>query len=354
MVYSRASVLVLLFALVPLGCVTGVSNGVSESSSGAGGYFVVLAAQSTSKETLALYDGLHDAIDAYNRHEAGKAGNLSSYVEAFEANGYTRLADGKNEIECDLTKCLVKLSAKSLVSGEKDDSALVAQLTQALENKGLTPVRSGTGDTQQRTYTLGEKDGLHITCAQNGLPARASYRCDFDLDTGKGTPSVTEAVLDPAVRGKLVSCALSPGTVRSAEEARAELDAGGLLELTAPGSSNGKPVGYLRYAGKSPDIEFVDLFLCGDLTHDHFFVEGSAKQPTAWVTRGAKLGTSKSALDSLREDDAYLVASSTLTDETADGYVLEVRFKLARDAGVTEDVYGEDRFVLRVAKAWLK
>lgn len=117
---KRVVVPIVCFALSA--CVTtDASDSKSEIS---GGYFVALAAESSSEQTLALYDGLHDAIDAHNRRIADREGRLAAYVEAFESDGYTRMADGRNEIECDLAKCLVKLTSKTLSSAPKDDRAL--------------------------------------------------------------------------------------------------------------------------------------------------------------------------------------------------------------------------------------
>lgn len=344
---------VCVLGMVTSGCVSGGSSiSAPEALPDDGGYFVALAAEGGSAESLALYDGLLDAIDAYNRKQADRDGRLPAYVEAFDADGYTRLADGKSEIECDRTKCLVKLASRSLGGSSAQPDALAVSLTRALSDKGAIPERFGSGESQTRTYLLGQKTGLHVSCIQKGIDPRATYRCDFELASGATAPKAAQA-LEPAARGRLVGCALSPGTVRSAKEAKAELEGGDLAELLAVSAAGGKAVGYLRFVRQGRDVEFVDLFLCGDLSHDHFVIEGAAKSPRVWLPTPLKIGTGVAGIETIHEDDVRLAASSSLLEETQDSYVVEVAFRFVRESDASTEVYGEDRFVLRLRKAWI-
>ncbi len=324
-----------------------------EESSEAGGYFVALSASGgAGADALALYDGVHDAVDKLNRKRLAAQGELEAYMAAYDADGYTRLAAGDDEIECDREKCLVKLSGRVLSGSGTEDESMASLMTEALALKGIKPEIRGTGDTQVKTYVLGKQPGAFVGCAQKSFGKAAVYRCEFALDKGIDTPA--NANVDSSGHGKLVSCALSPGTVRTADEARRNVEGGGLLSLTSGSGVGAKSVGYLRYVKQGRAVEFLDLFLCGDLSHDNFHVDGKAKDPKGWVPARAKVGTEVLALESLSQDDVLMRATAKVVEDSPRLVTLEVRFKLVKESPGSDDVYGDDAFYVKLDKAWIQ
>lgn len=335
---------VLALGLLPAACQTrrapegGALSDVAEADPGAkGGYFVALSA-------LPLFDGVHDAVDKLNRKRLAAQGELDAYIEAYDADGYTRLAAGDDEIECDREKCLLKLTGRVLVSQGDGDDSMAALMTEAFALKGVKPEVRGEGDAQLKTFVLGRRPGSFISCTQKSFGKAALYRCEFDLDKDAAAPA--NAAVENAGHGKLVSCALSPGTLRTADEAKKEVEGGGLLSLTSGSAAGAKPVGYLRYVKQGSAVEFLDLYLCGDVSHDFFHIEGAARRPKGW------LGTA--ALSSLTQDEAEMKATTKVVEESSRIVTVEVRFKLAKEQAADGEVFGDDAFFVKLDKAWLQ
>ncbi len=321
-----------------------------EAKEAASGYFVALSAGGPGDGGV-LYDGLYDAIDAESRRKADAKGELAAYVETFEADGYTRIGTTDDEIECDREKCLVKLTGRVLSSAGDDDS-LALSLTEALKIKAGKPEVRGEGDQQERTYVLGKRPGSHVACTQKGFGKVAAFRCEFALDQGIETPA--NASVDAGGRGKLVSCALSPGTVKTAREASKEVDGGGLLRLQSGAGTGTKSVGFLRYVRQGKSVEFLDLFLCGDVSHDYFHIEGAARDPKHWITRPSGVGSSIPDLESLSQDEAKMQASATVVEDSPALLTVEVKFHLDKEASGVNEVYGADAFYVKLDKEWLR
>jgi hypothetical protein len=329
------------------GCTTPAPRTVTEPAEPGSGYFVALAASPEAPAALALHDALYDAIDAYSRKRAETQEALARYVEAFDADGYTHLADGKSEIECDRQKCLLKLAGRTVTGRLAED------LTGAFALKGIVPTKAIGGGQRVTTYVLGKSTGQHITCALIEEPATKSYRCDFALD-GKKLGQAASAALDSAAaKGKLVSCAQAPGIERSADEAKDKVEGGELLKLASGAGAGAASVGFLRVARQGRRVELLDLYLCGDLSHDYFKVDGSARAPRGWLPKPARVGAPPRRVQTLAQEEARLDAASAVATETTDSYTLEVRFKVRRTAEQGPEVFGEDRFFVRLEKAWL-
>ncbi len=302
-----------------------------------GGYFVTLAAKPTSETAQKLYDRLYDALDVAGRKRAIAAKELDSYVEEFDQSGYTHLADGDEEIECDREKCLFKLTSRALGDGD-----FTRRLYDALSGANADASTRRDGEAFLRTLTLGEPKGPRVACTERRRgPEALAYDCKFELDGLKGDAVATSATIDTRAKGRLFSCVLSPGVVKTAEEAKADLDGGGLLKLTASPGEGAKAVGYLRYAARGGTVELVDLYLCGDFSQDYFWLTGEGKDPRQWAKPGMRA--------TAHHDDADL----ELEIVAAKDGTLEVRFKLVKEGADLEDVYGEDRFFLHLDKSWL-
>jgi hypothetical protein len=321
-----------------------------ESRTSDGGYFVTVPAQSTNPSVVALYDKLYDAIDALSRRRAREAGELESYVEDFDASGYTSLVSDDEEIECDRERCALKLTGRT-VSGAK---GLPADLTAALDLVGVVPTVRGSGEKIQKTYALGDSERLGLACIQGGYGHKAVYRCDFNLDGAALGSARPPGDSTPSERGRLTSCVLAPGTSRSAEEARDVLEGGALLPLTAGAAASTKTVGYLRYTRQGKEVELVDFYLCGDVSHDNPQISGRARSPKSWAVRAAP-APSRLEVEPAHQDDAEMRMTATVVETTKTAYVLEVRFKLApeNDGVNAAEVYGEDRFFMRFERGWI-
>jgi hypothetical protein len=306
----------------------------------AGGYFVAVPADAGSPKVLAFYDKLYDAIDALNRRRARDEGRLDAYLDEQKESGYTALQAGDDEIECDRQKCLVKLTARTVVG----ESSLAHQLVDAAVELAIKPLTARPG-RQEKRYILGDEAAMHIDCVRAGVGKALSYRCDFKLDQGLAAAASPSVAIGDAGRGKLSSCAMAPGTVRDAEEAKAQLDKGGLLPLTGGLSGGSKVVGYLRYAQAGAGIELLDMYLCGDLSQDHFQVDGEARQPRRWIKARV--------FDALSLDESALNLRTKVVESSKRELVLEVRFRVVPSGGNAGEVFGEDKFFLRLDKAWL-
>jgi len=314
------------------------SEGPEEEESG--GYFVSLDARSTDKDAVFLYDKLHDAVNAQAKKRATAADGLEAYVEEYEQTGYTSLIASGNEIECDRDKCLVKLESRT-VKGEPGQTSLAGELTAGLAESGIPPKTTGSGEGIVRTYVIETKAGKGIRCKQKGFGQGASYECKFDLDVKKAART---AEMNPASRGRLASCALSPGVVRSAEQAKGQIENGALLALTA--SPGGKAVGFLVYARQGAKDELIDLYLCGDVSHDYFQLDGPARDPKAWLA----------TLDPARADEAELQLTARAVAESKATRTFEVVFKIVAPDGATPrsgELYGDDKFFVTFPRTWL-
>jgi hypothetical protein len=311
-----------------------------EEATSAGGYFVAVPADAGSPKVLAFYDKLYDAIDALNRRRARDEGRLDAYLDEQRESGYTALQAGDDEIECDRQKCLVKLTARTVVG----ESSLAHQLVDAAVELGIKPLTARPG-RQEKRYILGDVASMHIDCLRAGVGKTLSYRCDFKLDQGLATAASPSAAIGDAGRGKLSSCAMAPGTVRDAEEAKAQLDKGGLLPLTGGPSVGSKVVGYLRYAQTGAGIELLDMYLCGDLSQDHFQIDGEARQPRRWIKARV--------FDALSLDEAALNLRTKVLESSKREFILDVRFRVVPSGGNTGEAFGEDKFFMRLDKGWL-
>lgn len=318
------------------------------------GYFVSIAANSVSSDVVAIYDEIHYALDRQGRKEALAAGTLDTYISEYDAEGYTSLIVGEHEIECDRDKCLVKLPQGRIVTGDADSFA--GHLTTAFSASRLKPQQREDQGALTRTWIVGKKPDMFLSCVQTGTGKKATFACEFDLERGLAVP-VTEVTGEGSVpRGKLVSCDQSPGTTRSAEDARAEIEGSNLLNLTQGPKVESKPVGYLRYVQTPGGVEFEDLYLCGDVSHDFFMVGGTARSPRAWLPAKVKKGASLSGLTELTQDEAVMQASATVVEDSAEQVTMQVRFKIAGAGGAAAAVetYGDDGFFVRIDKRWLK
>jgi hypothetical protein len=347
---SRLATLIftMLGAVLLAACQTGTPSGNADSSSTAlvpSGYFVALPATGGAPEASKLFRGLYAAVDAFNRKQAEAQGTSQAYAAAFAADGKTRLSDGASEIECDREKCLVKLQARSVRS--VGAAGLAGQLTTALALRGASSKRGRSSDAERHSYVLGHR-GLGVACVVHGHGDGAFYRCDFDLERGRAPTVATSAALAAAGRGKLVNCEEAPGVERTALSEVDGVEGGGLLKLAGGTGEGAHPVGYLRYAQQGTRVEFLDLYLCGDLSRDYFRIEGRARQPRAWLA---------GAVDGLEEEDARLAATAKVVGESPQEVTVEVQFHIGRDgasAGGGDEEYGADRFYLRLAKAWMR
>lgn len=353
------------------------------------GYFVTLASKSSAPEAQHLYDKLYDALDSHSRKQAKAGGKLDAYVEEFQQSGFTSLKDGDDEIECDRDKCLFKLHARRISKQEAsaERPPFTQQLFAALLDAGV-PVTTGAAglvrhsaerdggqvrhsaerdggdaaaDDFVKTASLGETKGVRVACSERrtaaGVPI--DYGCAFDLDGLKGDAVARPAAMEGSEKGKLSSCVLAPGIVKAAEEAKASVEGGGLLTLTAGAAEASKPVGYLRYTRSGASVELLDLFLCGDLSQDTFYLSGAGKIPRMWVAGLQKsspgaTGAVSVDIEPAHHDEGDLTMRASVVGQTAKEYTLEVQFKVVKDAGVGDAVFGEDRFFVKVDKSWLK
>jgi hypothetical protein len=331
----------------------GRDPGTGDKAEEPGGLFVALAPGGASADVVALYDQLHDVIDDVYRKRADAAGELSDFIEDAEAGASMRLADGDSEIECDRTKCLLKLVARTLTGkGNDEQASLAQQLTEALTAAGVKARASGGGATLERRYSLGGKPGLTIECKQRNHGKASSFRCDFDLARLAG-----QAPADPTVlagpgggdRGKLVDCALSPGTTAAAREAATDASGTTLTPLGA----RGQTAGFLLAATLDGKVEFHGLWLCGDLSHDAFVLDGQARDACSWLSSPPKVDSAVSLAD-IHQDEARLVATATTLAEVGDAWKVEVAFRIVPETGAAVTAWGSDRFTVRIPKAWCK
>lgn len=325
------------------------------------GYFVTLASKPTAPDAQKVYDKLYDALDLYNRKRARATEGLDSYVEEFQATGYTNLKAGDDEIECDRDKCLLKLHARR-INKEKANAGrppFAQQLFDALLDAGA-PAKSGAkGEDFLKTVSLGEAKGVHLECTERrtaaGVPL--DYGCAFDLDGLKGDAVAKSEALEGRERGRLESCVLSPGIVKAAEEAKGSIEGGGLVALTSGLTDGSKPVGYLRYSLAGGRAELIDLYLCGDLTADTFYMVGAGKQPREWVAGMQRSSPGASGAEAVdiepaHHDEGDLTMRASIAAQTPKDVTLAVQFKIVKDG--SGEVYGEDKFFVKLEKAWLK
>lgn len=325
------------------------------------GYFVTLASKPTAPAAQKIYDKIHDSLDLYNRKRARAENSLDSYVEEFQATGYTSLKGGDDEIECDRDKCLLKLHARRVDKQKANtkEPPFAQQLYEAFLDANV-PARAGTkGDDFIKTVTLGESKGVSVACTERrtagGVPI--DYGCLFDLDGLKGDAVASSKTLDKQERGKLFSCVLSPGIVKAAEEAKEGVDGGGLLTLTSGATDGSKPVGYLRYSRSKERVDLIDLYLCGDLSTDTFYLVGAGKDPREWVSGMQRSSPGASGVDTVdiepaHHDEGDLTMRARVVAQSVQDVTLAVLFKIVKDGST--DVYGEDKFFVKLEKAWLK
>jgi hypothetical protein len=330
-------------------CTTTASRSTVDSAAeGGAGYFVALAASPDAPAAMALHDALYDAIDAYNRRHAGSPELLARYVEAFEADGLTRLGDQTSEIECDRQKCLLKLAGRSI------STPLAQHLADAFIIKGIEPKKALGKGERTSTYTLGNANGLHITCAAiESAGGEMSHRCDFALDGKAAGKAASAALSGPSAKGKLVDCEQAPGVVRSANEAKGEIDGGDLLRLTSGTGAAAGAVGFLRLTRQKDQVEFLDLYLCGDLSHDYFKVDGAARRPQGWLPKPAAVGSPAKQVETLTQEEARLDSTAVVVAVSETRRTLEVRFRVKRLSDSGPEAFGEDKFYVQFDKSWL-
>jgi hypothetical protein len=317
------------------------------------GYFVSVAANSVSSDVVALYDELHDALDRFNRKVAQADGTLDAYLADFEADGYTSLVVDEHEIECDREKCLIKLPEGRITAG--DAKSFAGQLTAAFAESRVKPLQRDDQKPLTRTWFVGKRPDMFLSCAQKGTGSAATFACEFDLERGLAEPA-TQARQTTVPRGKLVSCDESPGTVRSAEDAKAEIYGSDLLNLTQGPQAESKPVGFLRYVRQNGQVEFEDIYLCGDVSHDFFVIDGSARNPRGWLPKQIRKGASLGNVSELAQDEATMQVSAVVVDDAPEQVTLQVKFKIAGAGGAAAAVetYGDDGFFVRIDKRWVQ
>lgn len=312
-----------------------------------GGYFVTLQANIVDHKGIKIYDGLYDALDKLGRARARTDGALDSYIESLDETGYVRLGEDDDEIECDRARCLVRLSSTA------PQGTFASEMTAALAAAGVVPHVAGTGQAIKKTYVLGTQPKNAIECTQSGFGDKASFACKFDLSASAGRADAAAAELAPREKGKLAACDLSPGTVKVAEDAKAELDGAELVPLLSGASAAAKTVGFLRIQRAAAKVELIDLYLCGDVSHDYFALAETAKDAGRWLGRPIKVGA-ELVLDRARQEEAGCELATKITEEAADAYVLEVKMKLVPEPGRDGEVFGQDHFFLRLPKTWLR
>jgi hypothetical protein len=279
---------------------------------------------------------LYAAITRAVRRVAEERGELAAFLDAQSHGEPVRLAGDDSEIECDARRCLVKVARKTLRGRAPDD--LAVRLADA-----LTPAASPADGPPPKRVTLGDGAPLKIVCVREA----PQVECTFE--TMVAPPALSAASVDEVQRGKLADCALAPSVERDAQAARDQIRGGALL---AAMTRSGHAVGYMLYAEEGRRVELLQLFLCGDLSHDTFQIEGKARQPGAWLPRPRRVGGRVSGALSLRADDATMIAQPTLIARTRDIAEVEVQFRLA-GATADEDVFGADLFRLRLPARWL-
>lgn len=348
---SRRIVLALLLG----GCVTGAPassegrDGNSETivPGNPPGYFIALSATAASAETVKVYDQVHDAIDTGSRKVAEAAGGLADYLEKTDGGANVAMTDGSSEIECDRSRCLLKLASRQLTSTDAE-GRLAKSLTEALAASGVRPQSTGAGPTLTRRYIVGSKAGLLITCARRGPPRGLVYTCDFDLDRAIPSDKVTPT-FDSS--GELVDCTLAPGTTREAQDAAANTADSTLLELTA----RGKAVGYLLGVKTDESTSITDLWLCGSVTEDAFTIDGPARAACRWVSdETARNIGSEWALEDIHQDQTSLDAKVKLLGETPSTYSIELAFEI-KVGSVDQSQSsrsGRERVTIKLPKSW--
>ena len=301
------------------------------------GYFVAVPADVKSANIRTLYRQVYLAVDLLNRQRARVEGRLSAYLTELRESGYTAFYSQDDEIECDAKKCLIKLT-KRLIQGE---SSLAKVLVDIAPEVGIKEIAS----KNRKRFVFGQSDGPHITCMLETGDQKKTYQCEFNLDVGLAESIPQLSNLLDSSRGRLSSCIMAPGTVRDAEEAKSQLEKGGLLALTAGISPGASVVGYLRYASTKTRIELLDIYLCGDLSQDHFQVDADARQPRVWIQA--------SAIQALSNDAAILLMQPKFVRKTPRELTLEVRFRVVATDSDAHKVFGSDRFYLRFDQSWL-
>lgn len=309
----------------------------SRSKQNLAGYFVAVPADLRSPTVGQFYKQLYRAVDNLSRKRARKEGRLSTYLTELKETGYTTIYSQNDEIECDLRKCLVKLSSRLIVG----EDTLAQQLIEVASETGIKPKK--VGDLEH--FLFGNVDGPHIACEHGLTKSEGKYRCHFNLDYGLSQSSAHLPIISEPDRGKLASCAMAPGTVRDAEEAKTQLEKGGLLALTIGVSPAAATVGYLRYANIRGGFELIDMYLCGDLSHDHFQIDSEWRKPSQWIKSSLIRGTSA--------DAALLIMEPRLLDDTTGDALVELKFKLVSSSSENGEVFGADKFYVRFKQSWL-
>lgn len=314
------------------------------------GYFVAVSADASNQEFHKFYQQLYHVIDVYNRRQKRDKKSLKAYLIEQKESGYAALKVNDDEIECDKQKCLIKLSSR-VISGP---ASLARHLGEALAQLVETqPARSVAKSKVQsrRSYVVGNPESIHIICDSIATAMHPDYRCQFNLDQALYVATASTTTMGDAGRGKLESCDMAPGTVRDAEEAKDQLDSAGLLPLTLAPSPDAKVVGYFRYAHVAEKVEFFDIYLCGDMSQDHFQMEGEARQPQTWLEQRS---LQIPALDRGSLSTVGLNLETKLVESSAAELLIEVRFRLVDQNDQSAVLTGSDKFYLHLNKAWLR
>ena len=346
------------------------------------GYFMTVAATSGGDGSSQFYDKLYDAVEGQARKTAKTSGRLDSYLEEFQESGSATLSYGDDEIECDRTQCRLKLSGRHVGPNqraadhpsfaERVFTALDEREDEATTSKAAKTTSQSAGERFIRNAAIGAAPGPHIACTETHQPGLITYECDFDLDRAKaGGGDVDRAETLAKDRGRLVGCVLSPGVVKTAEEAKGTIENGALLKLTSGAGDAAKTVGFLRFAHDGAVVELIDLYLCGDLSQDNFFFVGDAKKPSTWIgalnpSSPGAAGNVSTTLRPAHHAEADLTLAATRVAESTRDITLEVQFKIvpptldpptggiAVSANHGEAVFGEDEFFVKFPKEWLK